>query len=240
MLTQGGDRKYAQDYRAIAEELRNSARELRRVFHTAELNGDAQAAQAALSALEGKTEELRRFREQLGEARIFEVENGVDAHGPDSVSFNLRPGRSRLDVLREAQELVSGRALILPQHLAQWEEDPRFAERIRRFERVRIDGHIRGGNNRTRAEQDTFLEHEGLRLSRHLAMPRIEDLAVAFAVHYIVTGQPLFRWYNEHDGISYMIRATGGVLTFDTDGLKMVVASDGLRTGKISVAAQEL
>ncbi len=121
-------------------------------------------------------------------------------------------------MLCEAQELVGerdGRDLVYPGDLKSWGNDARFTASCESPERIRIDGHVKGGDGKTRKQQERLLAGEGLEQAK------LEDLAAAFVAHWVATREPLFGWYKKELSWSFAVRAVGGALTFLSDGLRV-------------------
>lgn len=137
-------------------------------------------------------------------------------------------------MLEEAQELVTGRDLMWPDQRSKWKSDAKFTREAERSERICIDGHVEGGDAQTRAQQEDFLKR------KHLSMPALEDLAVAFAAHWVATGEPLFGWSDKSIELSYWVRAVGGALSFCSSGLYELGISRGSSDSSVAVAARPL
>ena len=135
------------------------------------------------------------------------------------MSFVVPRGVAPIEILREAQGLVADRDLIWPTQLERWEKDPKFTTEATKSERISIDGHVPNSINKDRTEQEKMFGKENL--------PSLEHLAVAFAVNWIATGEPLFGWYNKSRSWSYVVRAAGGALDVDSDGLNVYDVVDG-------------
>jgi hypothetical protein len=147
----------------------------------------------------------------------------------------LPKGCSRIDILKEAQGLVRGIGngpLINPNDLKKWQQDERFTNTAAKSERICIDGHVKGGEAQDRTTQENFVA------DKKLSLPSIEDLAVAFALYWVATGEPLFGWYNQSDGWSYWVRGAGGSLNFFHDGLHADGVNDGDDNPDVAVAAR--
>jgi hypothetical protein len=82
----------------------------------------------------------------------------------------------------------------------------------------------------TEGEQLTFLK------TKELPLASLEDLATAFVAHYVATGEPLFGWY--HDSWSFVVRATGTALNFDSYGLVEYVIGDNPSYRHVAVSAR--
>jgi hypothetical protein len=67
-------------------------------------------------------------------------------------------------------------------------------------------------------------------------LPSLEHLAVAFAVNWIATREPLFGWYNKSD--SYAVRAAGGALYIDRYGLTVSVITVDLSFDDVAVSSR--
>jgi hypothetical protein len=179
---------------------------------TGRQTGDLQSAQNALAELEVKTAEFKKFRATLSPEVLFLAKYNVEVHGPHEVSFVLPRGMSRIEMLQEAQALVTERSLIYPNHLTKWQQDPKFTAVATTTQRIHINGHVEGGDAKSRVKQEALLTVRGLQ------MPSKEDLAAAFVAHYIAMKEPLFGFYkNNHD--TYFVRAAGGALHFNGHGL---------------------
>jgi hypothetical protein len=133
-----------------------------------------------------------------------------------------------IEILREAQEVVVDRDLIWADQLATWEKDPKFTAPATTSERISIDGHVPNSIDKDRTEQAKMVGKENL--------PSLEHLAVAFAVNWIATREPLFGWYNKSD--SYAVRAAGGALYFDSYGLTVSVITVDLSFDDVAVSSR--
>jgi hypothetical protein len=225
------DRKPIKALKAAAKELHELSRGVGRAIDSAAETGELQRAKDAFAELEARTKEYDKLREKLGPAGIFLAKYNVEVHGPHEVSFVLPKGVSRIEMLQEAQALVGDRNLIYPDYLTSWQQDPKFTAVAAPTQRIHIDGHVKGGDAKSREEQEAFLKAQGLQ------MPSREDLAAAFVAHYIATKEPLFGWYNKSNGWSFGVRAAGGALYFVSDGLNVYDVSDDYRDGYVAVAA---
>jgi hypothetical protein len=196
--------------------------------------GDLKAAKDILEQASLKTKAYEELREKLGPIGIFLAKYGVEVVNEHTILFVLPKGCSRNDILNEAQGLVRGRDqrdLIYPERLGEWQQDERFTNPAARSERICIDGHVKGGDAQDRTTQENFVA------DRKLSLPSIEDLAVAFALHWVATGEPLFEWYSQNS-YSYWVRGAGGSLHFYHDGLNAPgVTLDGDLT-YVAVAAR--
>jgi hypothetical protein len=137
-------------------------------------------------------------------------------------------------MLCEAQELVAERDkrdLVYPDHLKIWEKKPPFTASCDQPERIRINGHVKGGDAMTRKDQEAFLQREGLEQAQ------LEDLAAAFVAHWVATGEPLLGWYKKKS-YSFWVRAVGGALHFRSLGLGVGGVDDGGSTSEVAVASR--
>jgi hypothetical protein len=225
------DRKQLQDLKAAAKELHELSRGVGRAIDSAAETGELQRAKDAFAELELKTAEYETFRATLSPEVLFLAKYNVEVHGPHEVSFVLPKGISRADMLQEAQALVGDRNLIYPDRLTKWQQDPTFTAVATTTQRIHIDGHVEGGDAKSREEQEAFLKAQGLQ------MPSREDLAAAFVAHYMATREPLFGWYDTSSGWSFVVRAAGGALDFDSHGLGDHDVSVDYRDDIVAVAA---
>ena len=225
------DRKQLQDLRTAAKELHELSLGVERAIDSAAETGELQKAKDAFAELEARTKEYDKLREKLGPAGIFLAKYNVEVHGPHEVSFVLPKGVSRIEMLQEAQSLVGDRKLIYPKQLTKWQQDPKFTAVAAATQRIHINGHVEGGDEKSREQQEAFLTAQGLQ------MPSLEDLAAAFVAHYIATREPLFGWYDTSIGMSFIVRAAGGALFFYSDGLDHSGIVDDVRYDFVAVAA---
>ena len=226
------DHNQLKHFRKAAAELNKFSEEVGRRIEDARQLDDIPAAQGALSELQARTEEFKKLRETLTPENLFLAKYNVEVHGPHEVSFVRPQGVSRMELLEEANGLVRERALIWNEQLELWSEEPRFLAKARTPELIRIDGHVEGGDKKTRREQEQFLAKRGL------TMAPVEDLAAAFAVHYIATKQPLFGW-TQQDRETYFVRAAAGQeLYFNRIGLNAGYNKDSACYDGIAVAAR--
>lgn len=217
-------------YREAGTALAEFSRCVDERLNAAAATGQLQDAKASLTELQVHTEELKKLRDELGPAGTFLATYNVVVHDEHTVSFVLPPGVSRMALLQEAQELVQDRKLIYPNQRIRWMKDPKFNKEAERSERICICGHVEGSSNMTRSEQGTLVGEENV--------PSLEDLAVAFAVHWIAIGEPLFGWCDSPEGRSYVVRAVGGELHFSEWGLSVIDIRDDLRARGLVAAAQ--
>ena len=146
------------------------------------------------------------------------------------MSFVAPRGGAPIEILREAHGLVADRDLILPNQLTEWAKDGKFTTEATRSERILIDGNVPNSTNKTRAQQEAMVGKENL--------PSLEHLAVAFAVNWIATGEPVFGWYDKSSSWSYVVRAAGGALFFYSDGLCVRGISGGGSYACVAVSSR--
>ena len=222
-------------FRQAAAELAEFRKNAEIELEEAATKGDLKTAQYILEQASLKTKAYEELRDKLGPIGIFLAKYGVEVINDHTILFVLPKGCSRIDILHEAQGLVGerdNRNLIYPERLEEWHQEDRFANSAEASERICIDGHVKGGDAKDRATQEKFVAGKGL------ALPSIEDLSVAFALHWVATGEPLFGRYDQSIGSSYWVRGAGGSLGFDHDGLSAFrVYVDGGRHN-VAVAAR--
>jgi hypothetical protein len=224
------DRKQLQDLKVAAKELHELSLGVGRAIDSAAETGELQRAKDAFAELEVKTAEYEKFRATLSPEVLFIAKYNVEVHGPHEVSFVLPKGVSRIEMLQEAHSLVGDRDLISPDRLTKWQQDPTFTAVATTTQRIHIDGHVEGGDAKSRVEQEAFLRAQGLQMASR------EDLAVAFVAHYMATREPLFGFYKNND-YTYWVRAAGGALRFNSYGLRDYDIHADNRDALVAVAA---
>ena len=228
------DKTKVAEYRDAATKLHESLSAAEQRMDAAIENGDKAAAQAALDEATASGEAFRDLRSKLKPTDLLVAKYNIQVHGPHEVSFVLPRGVSRYEMLCEAQELVAERDkrdLVYPDHLKIWEKKPPFTASCDQPERIRINGHVKGGDAMTRKDQEAFLQREGLEQAQ------LEDLAAAFVAHWVATGEPLFGWYENYPW-SFVVRAVGGALGFDCSGLRVNRIGDGSSHSDVAVASR--
>jgi hypothetical protein len=138
-------------------------------------------------------------------------------------------------MLCEAQELVAerdNRNLVWPAQLNKWKDAKTFKATTTIPERIQIDGHVDGGDRMNRADQEAFLNNKGL------PQANLEDLAAAFVGYWVATGEPLFGWYDKPGQWSFVVRAAGGALYFNSDGLDVYDIGDARRLSSVAVSSR--
>jgi hypothetical protein len=218
------DPKKLHEYRERAASLYDLSQGVEeRIGQAAEL-GSLQAARDALGGLTLKTKEFEEFRKTLTPAEIFLAKYNVEVINEHTVSFVIPKGVSRIEMLKEAHALVTDRNLVARAQLQDWVSDPRYTQEAVTSERIGIDGRVPNSTGKTREQQEAMVGKDNL--------PALEDLAVAFAVHWIATGEPLFGWYGYSKYSSYVVRGADGHLRFDRDGLAVRgILGNGERVG---------
>jgi hypothetical protein len=200
-------------YREQAANVAEVRQRLTDITAYAKESGDLAPVHDVFHELTLRTEELTAVRASLGPQAVFLATYGVEILNDHTVSFVIPKGCSRLDLLEESQELARKHLIVHPAELASWRSDPRFVSRVGRSEKVCIDGHVQGLTAQSRGRQAELLAEKGLTAAT------LQDVAVAFAVFYIATEQPLFGWHDRSIHLTFWIRAHGGVLGFGEGGL---------------------
>jgi hypothetical protein len=205
MVESAFDKDAVKRYRAAATELHELSTRVEQQIDSAFENGNNQAAHDALVELKASGVELEKLRATLTPTDLFIAKYNIEVHGAHEVSFVLPERVSRYEMLCEAQGVVTERDLVWPTQLKQWASDQKFTVPTLAPERIQIDGHVDGGDGKTRARQEAFLTRKKLPLAN------LEDLAAAFVAHYVATGEDLFE--------DKAVRAAGGALYFFGRGL---------------------
>jgi hypothetical protein len=221
-------------FREAAAGLAESHEDAKAALEAATIKGDLKAAQGILAEASLKTKAYQELRDKLGPTGIFLAKYGVEVINDHTILFVLPKGCSRIDILNEAQGLVRGMGsghLIEPDQLKDWQQDGRFTKQTAASERICIDGHVKGGDAKNRATQETFVSDKGLSLAS------FEDLAVAFALHWVATGEGLFGWLRQNS-YSYRVRGAGGSLHFTPHGLGEDSVSDAYDKYLVAVSAR--
>jgi hypothetical protein len=177
--------------------------------------GDLDKARSVLEQASLAVREYEDFRKDFTPKEILLAKYGVEVINDHTVMFVIPKGVSRIEILEEVQGLIrhpNGGPFIYPEHLAKWKQNEGFTSQQSTSKRLCIDGHVPGGDAKTRKQQEAFLGEE-------FTMANFEDLAVAFCLHWVATGEPLFGWRNRQKDRSYVIRDVGGGLSFIADGL---------------------
>ncbi len=203
------------------------------VLSTADKRMDAaiesgkQAAEAVLAEATASGEAFKALRSTLSRTDLFVAKYNIEVHGPHEVSFVLPRGVSKYEMLCEGQELIAERDqrdLVYPNLLKKWGNDARFMASCDSPERIRIDGHVNGGDVMTRKQQEQFLTTKGLEQAQ------LEDLAAAFVANYVATGKDLFE--------GTWVRAVGGALGLFSLGLDVSGIGDVFSFSFVAVASR--
>jgi hypothetical protein len=202
------DQEGVNQYREAALKHREVLRTAEERMDAAIENGDKAEAEKALAEATASGEAFRELRSKLKPTDLFVAKYNIQVHGPHEVSFVLPRGVSRYEMLCEAQELVAerdGRALVDSDDLKRWGDDARFTASCESPERIRIDGHVEGGDANTALQRAKLLAGKGLEQAK------LEDLGAAFVANYVATGRDLFE--------GRFVNAVGGALGFPSFGL---------------------
>ena len=204
------DPKKLHEYRERAASLYDLSKGVEERIEQAAESGAIASAREALQELTLRTKEFEDFRKSLTPVEFFLAKYNVEVINDHTVSFVVPRGVAPIEILREAQGLVTDRDLIWTTQLERWKKDPKFTTEGTKSERICIDGHVPNSINKDRTEQEEMVGKENL--------PSLDHLAVAFAVNWIATREPLFGWYNKNES-SHVVRAAGGALDFYSYGL---------------------
>jgi hypothetical protein len=218
------------EYRAKAAELHDLSKGVEERLEKAAESGTIEAAREALGELTLRTEVFEDFRKSLTPVELFLAKYNVEVVNDHTVSFVVPKGVAPIEILQEAQGLVTDRNLIWPTQLERWEKDPKFTTEATKSERISIDGHVPNSINKDRTEQEKMFGKENL--------PSLEHLAVAFAVNWIATGEPLFGWYDKSSSWSYVVRAAGGALDFASCGLGVLALYGDFSSAVVAVSSR--
>lgn len=219
------------DLRAAAAEISRYREEAKGRLEAAAVSGDVAAGGEILAEATRKTNEFAEQRSKLGAEVAFLAKYGVHVINDHTILFVLPKGSSRIEVLDEAERLVTDSQLIIPRSFEDWSADERFTRPVVAPERICIDGHVKGGDAKTRFHQMEVLAGKGVELASQ------EDLAVAFALHWVAMKEPLFGWYKKAEIWSYAVRAAIGSLFYSHGGLVTNIDKDVDTYPFISVSA---
>lgn len=229
------DQQALQGYReklAQAAQLREQVEEL---AQASKVSGDLAPAQSLLNELSAKTKELGDIRGKLGKVELFLTKYGYERINDHTVSFVVPKGYSRLEILNEAQALVSeldSMTVIHPDHLAVWAPLLPFRRRSESAERICIDGHVEGGDGMDRDAHEKFIADKGFKL------PSTEDLAVAFALHWVATHDSLFGWAAKDSAFTFRVRSAEDTLDLHRHGLGVAPVYDTYKMRDVAVSAR--
>lgn len=195
-------------YRRAAADLEALYRDVGEHIQRCKQVGDLSAGQNALSELELRIEDFKKLRSSLTPQNLFLATYNVEVYGPHEVSFVLPKGVTRLDLCKEANDLVADdKTLITTIQLGAWEKNAGFTRVTEVPERVHIKAH---DSQRFQVVEE---QKRSLR-ERKLEMASFEDVVAAFAVHHVATQESLFPWIGDWEG-SELIATSGGGVRFD-------------------------
>jgi hypothetical protein len=226
------DQTKVASYRKAATELHELRVVKAQEIESAIVSGNKTLASGALEELKAKGAEFQKLRETLTARDLFVAKYNIEVHGDHKVSFVLPKGVSRFEMLSEGQRLVEGRDLVNPSRLVKWQSDPAFQKLCDVPKRIQINARVQGGDGQDRASKEKLVV-ETLKLT----LPSLEDLAAAFVAHYVAMGEPLFGWYNKASQWSFLVRAAGGALVFNSRGLRVRDIADDSSFSDMAVAA---
>lgn len=180
--------------------------------------GDAPTARAILQEARLRLKPYEELRAELQPSGVMLAKYCVQVINDHTILFVLPKGCSRIEILHEAQEVVrarDARDLVNLTCLEEWRIAERryvFTRQVAESERICIDGHVQGGDGLHRSPQERLVA------AKKLTLPRFEDLAVAFALHWVATGEPLCGWFVTAK-LSYQVRAKERALYFNESGM---------------------
>ena len=210
------DPSKAREYRKLSKELGDYQQEVSDRFKECQETGDLATAKEILKEATLKTQPFIELQRELGATGVFLAKYGVEVINDHTILFVIPKGATRISILEEAHALIQereGRDLIDKDFIPMWQTDERFTKQQESSKRLCIDGHVEGGDAKTREQQESFLGDA-------FTMPQFEDLAVAFSLHWVATGEPLFGWFNKQEEWSFVIRGVGGALYFHRNVLR--------------------
>lgn len=230
MATEQYDSKALESYRKKAAELAELREDVGQKIGALEPT----KAQREFDKLVLRTRELDELRARLEPKDLFMITYGVTVTNFSTVSFVIPKGCSRLEILQEARSLEGNDGLISTKELMRWAEDGRFrfTKRAMSSERIRIQGHVPAAWSQPRRMQVDFLSRHGLAIASR------EDLAVAFAVHWVATQSPLGGWFGPEKTCSYRMRDASGALRYRHGSLEAIVLHDEIDDYDVTVAAR--
>lgn len=203
------DRDAVRQFRMKAAELGELRDQLATQVEAAHVDGDVVSLGALLREFTLRTKEFNALGETLGPAGVFVAKYGVEVHGQHVVSWVIPKGSSRLEILQEAQAIVTEQQLISPSALESLEMRWRCTEKFLASERFCINARVQGLDSKNLTDQEVLLVDRGLKLAS------CEDLAVAFAAFWIASGEPLFGWTQDPCNYkTFYVRGRGGTLYF--------------------------
>ena len=181
-------------------------------FAAAQKVGDFAAAKAWSETLVLPIKSLKEQFLQLSPRDQFVSKYSVEKINDHQVRFVLPKGVSRIDLLNEAQGIARelyGQDAVYPSQLEDWQKEDDFRTKTTSKTKLGIDGRVEELDAKTRKEQESVLKEQ---------MAPLADLAVAHTAFFILTGKDLFH--------GQVVRACGGALFFDSDGLDVSFFND--------------
>lgn len=227
------DPSKAREYRKLSKELGDYQQEVSARFKECQETGELATAKEILKEATLKTQPFIELQRELGATGVFLAKYGVEVINDHTILFVIPKGATRISILEEAHALIKereGRDLIDKDFIPMWQTDERFTKQQESSKRLCIDGHVEGGDKKTREQQEAFLGKE-------FTAAHFEDLAVAFSLHWVATGEPLFGWFNKQEEWSFVIRGVGGALNFNRNGLWASTISDACGRDFVGVSA---
>jgi hypothetical protein len=219
-------------YRACAAETARLRAQLQDSVEQSQEIGDMQAVQELFEEFSIRRRELEGLQQTLEPAGVFLAAYGVEVINDHAVSLVIPRDRARIEILEEAQRIAGEPSLIDSFQMQQWRRESGFVSPLERSVWIRIDGHVLGSEGMNREQQEKLLSEA------NLMMPTVQDLAVAFAVFYIATGEALFGWRSKRSRTSCLVRALDGALHLEPPGLSEVGAvTDLINTNDVGIAA---
>jgi hypothetical protein len=201
-------------YREKAAELAELRKEL------GERIGDLSESAAAqeLEKLVLSTKQFDTLKRTLGPSGLFVAQYGVEVINNHTVSFVIPKGRTRQEIITEAQEVLGDSAcLFSPKLRESLAHNEAFTKRATTSEKLCIDGLVDSSNGLTEEEQRGLLEFKEL-----LPVP-IEDLAVAFVTFFVATGGSLFGRMEGFEPASFTARTADNCgLAYREEGLQLM------------------
>ena len=186
---------YVQARQLVCREVEAAEPKIQEAMHA----GDARVAQSWCDSLEIRADELDKLRRGLSRLDNFVIKYNVQAFGDSGVSLVLPAGRPHIEVMAHVDALIQGHTgkKYFPPDENRWITD-RWVDRKRSTpQTISIEALAPDTLNKTREKQERVLESQG----KHMALA--EDVAIAHAAFFLLTGEDLFR--------GQTVRAEGGV-----------------------------
>lgn len=220
-----------QDYRAKVAELS----EFRRFVGDTIGQLRPEEAQRVFDELTVRTKEVEDLRNVLGRACTVIATYGVNVINDHTISFVIPRGCSRIEVLNQCQELVMtqwGKEILSGRLLEGFAQSEKFTSQAAFSEHICIDAHVRYADGMNREHHETFIRQKGLTL------PTRADLATAFALHWVATGESLFGWWIKNEGRPYQVRCRDSSFTCTSSGLRENCIGDSNWGPSVTVSAR--